>query len=131
MFVTVFRGLSVFMVPLTMNFPASLFCYWVTNNVYSLGQTILFKVPALKKSFGIWDPPKPVPGAPPQKGFMEELKSTFTKQNEQAKLAAAAKAKKDVNYALPEPDPQRRVGTKKERLRRHKERLKESRRGSR
>ena len=129
MFVNVFRGLSVIMVPLTMNFPASLFCYWVTNNLFSLNQTLLLKVPAVKKAFGIWDPPKPVPGSPPQKGFVEELKAAFQKSNETAKAVAAAKANKDIDYSLPKSDPLRRVGNKKERQARHKQRLRKSKRG--
>ena len=34
--INVFRALGIVMVPLTMNFPTSVFCYWVTNNTFSL-----------------------------------------------------------------------------------------------
>ncbi len=34
-------------------FPAGLLVYWVTNNSWSLGQSLLFKVPGVKPFFGI------------------------------------------------------------------------------
>ena len=118
--IMVFRGMSLIMVPITMNFPTSLFCYWVTNNVFSLGQTLLLKVPAVKKSFGIWNPPKPVPGAPAPKGIVDELKEAFSNKNEEAKAIAAKKGNTHVDYTLPPADPLRRVGSKKSRRNRSK-----------
>lgn len=118
--IMVFRGMSLIMVPITMNFPTSLFCYWVTNNAFSLGQTLLLKVPVVKKSFGIWNPPKPVPGAPAPKGIVDELKEAFSKKNEDAKAIAAKKGNTHVDYTLPRADPLRRVGSKKSRRNRSK-----------
>jgi YidC/Oxa1 family membrane protein insertase len=63
MMVMVFRGLGVLMVPMTMSMPQSVFMYWVTNNCISLTQAIAFKSPGLKKSLGIWEPPKVVSAA--------------------------------------------------------------------
>ena len=62
MFKNVFRGLGVLMVPMTMHFPQSVFMYWVTNNFFSLGQTIMLKPEPVKNYFGILKPPASVPG---------------------------------------------------------------------
>lgn len=120
--VNAFRALGIIMVPLTMNFPASVFCYWVTNNTFSLAQTLIFKMDGFKKRFGIWDPPKPVPGAPEPKGMMEQLTGAFKKSNEQAKIKAAAAAKQKIDYSIPPRDPTRRKGSKKERRNKAKHR---------
>lgn len=37
------RILSVIFIPVTANFPASLFCYWVTSSCFSLLQSTLIK----------------------------------------------------------------------------------------
>merc|ERR1712032_1106449 len=37
-------------------------CYWTTNNLLTTAQVMAFKLPAVKKYFGIWELPKPVPG---------------------------------------------------------------------
>ena len=66
-----FRGVAVIMVPATWNFPAAIFCYWTANNTFSLVQSVAFNNPTIKKQLGIWEPPKPVPGAPPPKGMKE------------------------------------------------------------
>lgn len=58
------RGLAVLTVPLTMNFPKAVFCYWVTSNVFSLMYGLVIKRPAVKKFCGI---PK-IPVAPPTSG---------------------------------------------------------------
>ena len=60
--VNVFRGLAVIMVPITMNFNTGVFVYWTVNNTFSFVQAALLKQPAVKKAFGIWDPPKALPG---------------------------------------------------------------------
>jgi YidC/Oxa1 family membrane protein insertase len=77
MFVNGMRGLSVLMVAFTYTFPASVFCYWMCNNTVSLVQAAAFKVPFIRSSLGIWEPPKPVPGAPPPAGFMEQIQSAM------------------------------------------------------
>ena len=66
-----FRGIAVVMIPATWNFPAVVFCYWTANNAFSMAQSVAFNSPSVRKSLGIWDPPKPVPGAAPPKGIKE------------------------------------------------------------
>jgi len=76
-----FRGLGLMMIPITWNFSSAIFCYWVTNNLASLGQAGLFKNQAMRKMLGIWDPPPPVPGMQDQT-IMEQIKSQFEKSPE-------------------------------------------------
>ena len=68
-FVNAFRAMAIVMVPMTMNFNAAVFVYWTTNNTWSFMQAWVLKQKAVRKYFGIWDPPKPVPG--------QETKSIF------------------------------------------------------
>jgi len=67
--VNAFRALAIVMVPMTMKFNSGIFVYWTVNNSWSFMQTLLLKQPSVKQYFGIWDPPKPVPG--------QETKSIF------------------------------------------------------
>jgi YidC/Oxa1 family membrane protein insertase len=60
--VNVFRVLSLAMIPVAISFESSMLCYWTANNVLTIAQTGLLKTDAVRKYFGIWDPPKPVPG---------------------------------------------------------------------
>lgn len=87
----VFRALAVVMVPLTMNFNAGVFVYWTVNNTWSLGQTLLFKNASVKKALGIWDPPKPVPGA--QDSIFDEVKKIMDRKEEEVNALAAERIK--------------------------------------
>ncbi|KAK9810108.1 hypothetical protein WJX72_005000 [[Myrmecia] bisecta] len=49
------RALAVIMVPLTASMPQSVFCYWITSNAFSLLQSIVLKVPAVKQALGLPD----------------------------------------------------------------------------
>ena len=62
MLINFFRAMSVVSFPVCMTFEASMLLYWVTNNTLTVCQTGILKQPAVRKYFGIWDPPKPVPG---------------------------------------------------------------------
>ena len=77
--INAFRAMAVVMVPLTMNFNAGVFVYWTVNNTFSFLQAVVLKQPAVKKYFGIWDPPKPVPG---QGGgsIIDEIKGMMEKK---------------------------------------------------
>lgn len=72
----IFRGMAVIMVPITYTFPTAVFCYWSVNNTFSLVQSAFFHNKAVRKSLDIWDPPKPVPGAPPVKGMIEMIQDS-------------------------------------------------------
>ena len=60
---TVFRGLGVLMIPIAIQFPAAVLCYWVMNNSFTFVLSGLFQQPAIRKMAGIWELPKPVPGS--------------------------------------------------------------------
>ncbi|EDQ92643.1 uncharacterized protein MONBRDRAFT_1400, partial [Monosiga brevicollis MX1] len=49
----VFRGLSIVLLPVTINLPTAIFVYWCTANMFSLSQMLMLKIPGLKKSLGI------------------------------------------------------------------------------
>ena len=83
--VNAFRALAVAMPLFTYSFNSAVFVYWTTNNTWSFLQAVALKQPMVKNYFGIWDPPKPVPGKPTG-NFMDELKSLTGK-----------KPKKEVN----------------------------------
>ena len=76
-----FRAMSVVMVPAIMYFPASVLCYWVPNNILTMVQSVAMRNDSVKKTFGIWDRPKPVPGSSSDAGFQE----TMTKLVKQVK----------------------------------------------
>lgn len=46
----VLRVLTVVFIPVLMNFPAAVFCFWVTNNTFSLVQLFTLKQPAVRKA---------------------------------------------------------------------------------
>lgn len=90
--VNVFRALAVAMVPMTMNFNSAVFVYWTTNNSFSLLQSLILKQSFVKKAFGIWDPPKPVPGQEP-KNIIEEVKNLMNKKEKEVNALAAERIK--------------------------------------
>lgn len=51
----IMRGVAVVIVPFTLSLPASVFMYWTTSNLFSLGQTLLLKVPSVKRVLGLPD----------------------------------------------------------------------------
>jgi YidC/Oxa1 family membrane protein insertase len=64
--INVFRVMSVAMVPVCVSFESAMLCYWTANNLLTLAQTQVLKAPLVKQQFGIWDPPKPIPGLQPE-----------------------------------------------------------------
>jgi YidC/Oxa1 family membrane protein insertase len=77
--VNAFRAMAVVMVPVMTTFPAVMLCYWVPNNFITMVQSITLRNDWVKKQFGIWDRPKPVPGAASDAGFQETI-TKLTKQ---------------------------------------------------
>ncbi|XP_072543740.1 mitochondrial inner membrane protein OXA1L [Salminus brasiliensis] len=49
----VFRIMPFAILPMTINFPTAVFTYWLTSNLFSLGQVALLKHPAIRKFFRI------------------------------------------------------------------------------
>lgn len=79
-----FRGIAVVMIPATWNFPSVIFCYWTANNAFSMVQSAAFNSASIRKMLGIWEPPKPVPGAPPPKGMKELFDDMVKKRKEES-----------------------------------------------
>lgn len=71
--VNVFRAMAFVMVPVMTTFPAAMLCYWVPNNFITMVQSITLRNGWVKAQFGIWDRPKPVPGAATDAGFQETM----------------------------------------------------------
>lgn len=85
------RGFAVLSVPLTMNFPQAVFCYWITSNLFSLTYGLVLKVPGVKKFLGVPEIPlaPPTTTTTPQHSF--NLFSAI-KQASEAKAAQQASA---------------------------------------
>jgi len=49
----VMRALGLAMIPITMTMPSSLALYWTTSNVFSITQTLFFKISGTKELLGI------------------------------------------------------------------------------
>ncbi|XP_069735298.1 mitochondrial inner membrane protein OXA1L isoform X2 [Phaenicophaeus curvirostris] len=58
----VLRLLPLLFLPFILHFPTAIFTYWLTSNAFSLAQTGLLRVPALRTRLGI---PQPGPTATP------------------------------------------------------------------
>lgn len=95
-----FRGVAVIMIPATWNFPAVIFCYWTANNVFSMVQSAAFNSASIRKTLGIWDPPKPVPGAPPPKGMKELFDDMMKKRREESQKSSIEDRIKMRNAAI-------------------------------
>lgn len=54
----IFRVLPVVFLPITAQMPAGCLLYWGSSNLFSIGQTLLLRNPAVKRHFGIPEIPK-------------------------------------------------------------------------
>ncbi|XP_053909091.1 mitochondrial inner membrane protein OXA1L-like [Cuculus canorus] len=71
----VLRVLPILFLPFILHFPTAIFTYWLTSNAFSLAQTGLLRVPALRRRLGV---PRPTathgrPTAKP-KGLLARIK---------------------------------------------------------
>ena len=79
----IFRILGVSMVPLTMSMPASVFMYWCTSNAFSVVQVGVMRIPGVKQSLGIWDPPAaPLPVQPDKLSWKSIMENARKKADE-------------------------------------------------
>lgn len=53
----IMRGMAVCMIPITSSFPTAVLVYWNANNLFSLCQVAVLKIPGLKPALGIRPPP--------------------------------------------------------------------------
>uniref|UniRef100_A0A8C3QFM4 Membrane insertase YidC/Oxa/ALB C-terminal domain-containing protein n=1 Tax=Cyanoderma ruficeps TaxID=181631 RepID=A0A8C3QFM4_9PASS len=76
----ILRFLPLAFLPFILHFPTAVFTYWLTSNAFSLLQTGLLRVPALRAKLGVAPPLAPPPApptgpAPPAKpGLLQQLK---------------------------------------------------------
>lgn len=73
MMLNVFRFMGLISLPFCASFESAMLCYWASNNILTIGQTAILKTPAVRRYFGIWDPPKPIPGAEATPGLVESV----------------------------------------------------------
>ncbi|GJQ08560.1 hypothetical protein GpartN1_g351.t1 [Galdieria partita] len=89
------RLMALSIIPFTYQMPSALFCYWVPNNLFSLTQTLLFKVPKVRKILKLPDKRK--------KG--DSTKDNSAKQDDQTTFdhlysQAGSKAEREALAAL-------------------------------
>ncbi|XP_001639327.3 mitochondrial inner membrane protein OXA1L isoform X2 [Nematostella vectensis] len=96
---TFFRVMCVAMIPLTAQFPAAIFTYWVTSNLFSLGQVSLLKVKAVREYFGIPEM-KVHKNLPAQGGFWENMSAGYKNAKEEAYVKHHEKMKRQKEKAL-------------------------------
>ncbi|MBN3299764.1 OXA1L protein, partial [Amia calva] len=73
---TVFRIMPLAILPLTISFPTAVFTYWLTSNLFSLGQVAVLRLPAVRRRLSIPDRVKHPPSAlPPQDGLIKSMKT--------------------------------------------------------
>ncbi|KAG6769383.1 hypothetical protein POTOM_025014 [Populus tomentosa] len=89
------RALAVASVPLTMNFPKAVFCYWVTSNLFSLAYGLVLKAPGVKKFLRVPE----VPVAPPTTGAKSSPFDLFSA------LKQLSKGRKEPPPSLPVEPP--------------------------
>ena len=77
MLLTFFRGMAVLIIPFSAYFPTAVLTYWTVNNTFSFVQSAAFNNESMRRKLGIWDLPKPVPGAAPSKGMIEMIQDTM------------------------------------------------------
>ncbi|CAJ1086143.1 mitochondrial inner membrane protein OXA1L [Xyrichtys novacula] len=95
---TVFRVMPFIILPLTIKFPTAVFTYWLTSNVFTLGQVALLRHPLIREKLRIPERIKHSTTAMPENdGFFKSMKKgplrqTFT-HNPLEQSAASAKTK--------------------------------------
>ncbi|XP_064198310.1 mitochondrial inner membrane protein OXA1L [Anguilla rostrata] len=73
---TVFRIMPFVILPLTINFPTAVFTYWLTSNLFSLGQVALLRHPAVRQRLKIPERiTHPTSALPPSEGFIKSIKT--------------------------------------------------------
>lgn len=92
--INVFRAMSLIMVPAVSKFSAALNLYWFCNNTITAAQAALFRNKAARKSLGIWEMPKAVPGMPQPKSVVETIKDAVEQKPSEEQLM------KDHNEAI-------------------------------
>ncbi|KAL1917090.1 uncharacterized protein VTP21DRAFT_5288 [Calcarisporiella thermophila] len=73
---TLFRGLAIVMIPATCWFPSSVFCYWITSNLFSMGQIAILRNKTVRRFLNIPEiNPRVQEENKKKMGFMEAFKA--------------------------------------------------------
>ncbi|XP_016335071.1 mitochondrial inner membrane protein OXA1L [Sinocyclocheilus anshuiensis] len=76
---TVFRIMPFVILPMTISFPTAVFTYWMTSNLFSLGQVALLRHPVVRQKLRIPERITHPPSAlPPNEGFIKSIKKGWT-----------------------------------------------------
>ncbi|KAK3716090.1 hypothetical protein QZH41_019640 [Actinostola sp. cb2023] len=94
-----FRVMCIVMIPMTAQFPTAIFAYWITSNIFSLGQVSLLRVKSVRQYFGIPDM-KVYHDLTPQGGFWENLKAGYTNAQDSAHVKHHEKMKRQKAKAI-------------------------------
>ncbi|XP_063157610.1 mitochondrial inner membrane protein OXA1L-like [Candoia aspera] len=71
----VFRVMPVLFLPVIISFPTAVFTYWLTSNLFSIMQVLLFRLPAARTFFHIPERVAHNPESlPPQQDFLKSIK---------------------------------------------------------
>ncbi|XP_022084134.1 mitochondrial inner membrane protein OXA1L-like [Acanthaster planci] len=73
---TVFRIMPFVLLPLIASMPKAVFVYWLTSNIFSMGQVAVLKIPAVRTKLNIPEKIKHNPqDLPKSEGFLQSMKS--------------------------------------------------------
>lgn len=88
------RGVVAISVPLTAWLPSALFCYWIPNNIFSVGLNAASRHPAMKRAMGLVVDPASIPGTTAAKK-LERAQGTIRTPVDPAIAAASYKRAKN------------------------------------
>ncbi|HWI21618.1 MAG TPA: YidC/Oxa1 family membrane protein insertase [Baekduia sp.] len=98
----IFLALPFFMTAFVFNFPAGLLVYWITTNLWTVGQQQL-----IKRILGAPNIPEPDPNAP-KVGMFDQIKAQITGDDPAPAKAKAAVAGDAGRTKTPPPPPRRK-----------------------
>ncbi|KAL7747636.1 hypothetical protein RI367_006925 [Sorochytrium milnesiophthora] len=79
-----FRGMGLLMIPFTAGMPASVFMYWITSNIFTIGQALVLRNPDVRDRLRLPQVIKHqneftrLTGAPEKMGFVEGFKAAYS-----------------------------------------------------
>lgn len=98
---TIFRIMAVALIPFTAHFPAAIFSYWVTSNLFTIGQVGLLKSSAVRRAVGIPEMIKHE-NLPEAGSWLENLKAGYKNSQEVSQLKHEEKMKRQRLKAMGE-----------------------------
>ncbi|XP_065065171.1 mitochondrial inner membrane protein OXA1L-like [Rhopilema esculentum] len=88
------RFMAFMLIPLTAKFPAAVFIYWMTSNVYSVGQILALRHPTIRKMVDLPDlEPEIAKEKTPSGSFLDNFKAGYKNAQAQALIKYQEKEK--------------------------------------